>query len=235
MHIDQFYYADRSATSIWAQSTLLLWSVVWEWEHPTILLLVSISTRAPEIESFMLLAMELSILFYFSPFLHILRLDVGDGREINLDKCSRSNLQNQCIKYLGPVWAFKNFFRTKEFKLLSVHVSEIYSVFVFVYCRQMQNEREAYQVIVRDGKLIYKKDEVPVCTIEGSKWIFVLSTSRELYVGQVHVWFIRPFVCVENTELLLVFKSARPLEDSDCLISWYDLLWAEKEGQIPAL
>ncbi|WOL19362.1 IQ domain-containing protein IQM1 [Canna indica] len=75
-------------------------------------------------------------------------LDVGDGREINLQKCPRSKLQDQCIRYLGP------------------------------------KEREAHEVFVKDGKLIYKKSEVPVCTTEGSKWIFVLSTSRVLYVGQ---------------------------------------------------
>ncbi|XP_048332254.2 IQ domain-containing protein IQM1 [Ziziphus jujuba] len=46
------------------------------------------------------------------------------------------------------------------------------------------NEREAYQVIVEDGKLTYKQAGVLVDTVEGSKWIFVLSTSRALYVGQ---------------------------------------------------
>ncbi|XP_020245385.1 IQ domain-containing protein IQM1 [Asparagus officinalis] len=75
-------------------------------------------------------------------------LDVGDGREVNLDKCRRSNLQQQCIEYLGP------------------------------------KEREAYEVIVEDGKLVYKQREIPVNTAEGSKWIFVLSTTRALYVGQ---------------------------------------------------
>ncbi|WOK97791.1 IQ domain-containing protein IQM1-like [Canna indica] len=30
-------------------------------------------------------------------------LDVGDGREVNLDKCTRFKLQKQCIPYLGPV------------------------------------------------------------------------------------------------------------------------------------
>lgn len=46
------------------------------------------------------------------------------------------------------------------------------------------NEREAYEVIVENGKLVYKQSEIPVNTVEGSKWIFVLSTSRALYVGQ---------------------------------------------------
>nr|DAD44384.1 TPA_asm: hypothetical protein HUJ06_002614 [Nelumbo nucifera] len=75
-------------------------------------------------------------------------LDVGDGKEINLERCARTDLQRQCIKYLGP------------------------------------KEREAYEVIVDSGKLVYKQNGTLVDTIEGSKWIFVLSTSRALYVGQ---------------------------------------------------
>ncbi|XP_060209939.1 IQ domain-containing protein IQM1-like [Lycium barbarum] len=75
-------------------------------------------------------------------------LDVGDGKEINLEKCPRTNLQHQCIKYLGP------------------------------------NERESYEVVIQDGKLVYKQSGVFVETVEGSKWIFVLSTTRTLYVGK---------------------------------------------------
>lgn len=51
---------------------------------------------------------------------------------------------------------------------------------VFVF----QKEREAYEVTVEDGKLVYKQNGVLLNTIEGSKWIFVLSTSRSLYMGQ---------------------------------------------------
>jgi len=47
-------------------------------------------------------------------------LDVGDGRDLNLDSCPRRKLQQQCIKYLGP------------------------------------KEREHYEVIVEDRKLMYK-------------------------------------------------------------------------------
>lgn len=79
-------------------------------------------------------------------------LDVGDGREINLEKCPRSKLQHQFIKYLGP------------------------------------KEREAYEVIVENGKLVYKQSDTLVNTTQESKWIFVLSTSRTLYVGQVHIY-----------------------------------------------
>ncbi|XP_026418397.1 IQ domain-containing protein IQM2-like [Papaver somniferum] len=79
-------------------------------------------------------------------------LDIGDGREINLvDKCPRSRLQQQCIKYLGPI------------------------------------ERKNYEVIVDDGKFMYKQSGELLNTSEASddaKWIFVLSTSKNLYVGQ---------------------------------------------------
>lgn len=47
-----------------------------------------------------------------------------------------------------------------------------------------QNERESYEVVVENGKLMYKQSGSLVNTVEGSKWIFVLSTSRALYVGQ---------------------------------------------------
>ncbi|KAL8223325.1 hypothetical protein R6Q57_018800 [Mikania cordata] len=75
-------------------------------------------------------------------------LDVGDGKEMNPEKCPRFRLQHQCIKYLGP------------------------------------NERESYEVIVQHGKLVYKQSYSLLQTVEGSKWIFVLSTSKNLYVGQ---------------------------------------------------
>ncbi|XP_061370305.1 IQ domain-containing protein IQM1-like isoform X2 [Gastrolobium bilobum] len=75
-------------------------------------------------------------------------LDVGDGKEINLEECPKSELQRQCIKYLGP------------------------------------KQREAYEVIVEGGRLIYRKSQDLVHTTEGSKWIFVLSSSRILYVGE---------------------------------------------------
>lgn len=38
--------------------------------------------------------------------------------------------------------------------------------------------------MVENGKLAYRQTGVLVNTVEGSKWIFVLSTSRALYVGQ---------------------------------------------------
>ncbi|KZV50508.1 calmodulin binding protein [Dorcoceras hygrometricum] len=85
---------------------------------------------------------------YFTGEYTLVLLDVGDGKEMNLEKCPRTNLQRQCIKYLGP------------------------------------KEREAYEVVLENGKLVYRQSGILVDTIEGSKWIFVLSTTRTLYVGQ---------------------------------------------------
>ncbi|TKY48277.1 hypothetical protein E2542_SST25693 [Spatholobus suberectus] len=82
----------------------------------------------------------------YQPFFYW--LDVGDGKEVNLETCPRRQLQRQCIKYLGP------------------------------------KEREAYEVIVEGGRLVYRQSKDLVHTTEESKWIFVLSTSRILYVGQ---------------------------------------------------
>ncbi|KAL5720277.1 hypothetical protein ACHQM5_012956 [Ranunculus cassubicifolius] len=97
--------------------------------------------------------------FYYVTWLHCASqqpffywLDIGEGKEVNLvDRCPRSKLQHQCIKYLGPI------------------------------------EREAYEVVVEDGKFKYKKSGIILDTSEGphdAKWIFVLSTCKSLYVGQ---------------------------------------------------
>ncbi|XVE70622.1 hypothetical protein DITRI_Ditri10aG0086100 [Diplodiscus trichospermus] len=75
-------------------------------------------------------------------------LDVGDGKEVNLDKCPRKKLQQQCITYLGP------------------------------------KERDEYEVIVDNGRLVFRQSGLPVDTTGQSKWIFVLSTTRALYVGK---------------------------------------------------
>ena len=50
----------------------------------------------------------------------------------------------------------------------------------------MQAERKAYEVVVQDGKLVYKQSGENLHTEVGpkdAKWIFVLSTSKTLYVG----------------------------------------------------
>ncbi|KAJ8760130.1 hypothetical protein K2173_010986 [Erythroxylum novogranatense] len=76
-------------------------------------------------------------------------LDIGEGREVNIvEKCPRSKLQQQCIKYLGPM------------------------------------ERKAYEVVAEEGKFIYKQTGEILHTTDDAKWIFVLSTSKALYVGK---------------------------------------------------
>ncbi|KAG8471627.1 hypothetical protein CXB51_036461 [Gossypium anomalum] len=95
--------------------------------------------------------------FYYNQWLHsqskepfFYWLDIGEGKEVNIEKCPRSKLQLQCIKYLSPI------------------------------------ERKPYEVMVVNGKFVYKQTGKPVHTIEetgDAKWIFVLSTSKILYVG----------------------------------------------------
>lgn len=48
-------------------------------------------------------------------------------------------------------------------------------------------EREGYEYVVLEGKIIHKQTGEPLDTINGSKqakWIFVMSTSKKLYSGQ---------------------------------------------------
>ncbi|KAK8615260.1 hypothetical protein V6N13_069037 [Hibiscus sabdariffa] len=95
--------------------------------------------------------------FYYNQWLHsqcqepfFYWLDIGEGREVNIEKCPRSKLQQQCIKYLGPM------------------------------------ERKPYEIVVEDGKFINKQTGKLLQTTgenSDSKWIFVLSTSKVLYVG----------------------------------------------------
>ncbi|XP_052173466.1 IQ domain-containing protein IQM6 [Diospyros lotus] len=96
--------------------------------------------------------------FYYAEWLHcdsrqpfFYWLDIGEGKEANHERCPRSKLRQQCIKYLGPT------------------------------------ERKAYEVTLEDGKLFYKQTGKLLDTRGGpedTKWIFVLSTSKTLYVGQ---------------------------------------------------
>ncbi|XWS71066.1 hypothetical protein CRYUN_Cryun03dG0104700 [Craigia yunnanensis] len=95
--------------------------------------------------------------FYYNQWFHsqsqepfFYWLDIGEGKEVNIEKCPRSKLQQQCINYLGPM------------------------------------ERKPYEVIVVDGKFIYKQTGKPLHTTKetgDAKWIFVLSTSKILYAG----------------------------------------------------
>ncbi|XP_042501910.1 IQ domain-containing protein IQM3-like [Macadamia integrifolia] len=45
-------------------------------------------------------------------------------------------------------------------------------------------EREDYEYIVIEGKILHKQTEKFLDTSEGSKWIFVMSTSKKFYAGE---------------------------------------------------
>lgn len=52
----------------------------------------------------------------------------------------------------------------------------------------VQKERGDYEVVIEDGKFMFKNSRQILDTSGGprdAKWIFVLSTSKNLYVGQV--------------------------------------------------
>lgn len=75
-------------------------------------------------------------------------LDVGEGKDIDLEQCPRSTLRKQLVQYLSP------------------------------------KERVAYEVIIEDGKLLYKLTHKPVHTPKGDRWIFVMSPCGKFYVGK---------------------------------------------------
>ena len=71
----------------------------------------------------------------------------------------------------------------------------------------LQKEREDYEVIIEDGKLMYKKSgELLDSTGDSSesKWIFVLSTSKNLYVGQVNFFILQSNMTLMIGELRLI-------------------------------
>ena len=47
----------------------------------------------------------------------------------------------------------------------------------------VQIERAEFEVIIENGKLLYKQSGKSLETVNGCKYIFVLSTSKILYVG----------------------------------------------------
>ena len=115
--------------------------------------------------------------------LALFRLDVGEGKEINLERCPRLKLLSQCIKYLGPVSLHKLFGDGISRDCLLKKNQKIMIQAVFV-----QKERREYEIVIEDGKFMFKKSRQILDTSGGprdAKWIFVLSTSKNLYVGQV--------------------------------------------------
>ena len=65
-----------------------------------------------------------------------------------------------------------------------VHRLILCCVYFIFYFLVEQKQRESYEVVVKEGKLMYKQSGDFVNTMEDSKWIFVLSASKSLYVGK---------------------------------------------------
>ena len=66
--------------------------------------------------------------------------------------------------------------------------SNILLFFHAVGFRWKQQEREHYEYIVVEGKIVHKQSGIFLDTIKGkpgAKWIFVMSTSKKLYAGPV--------------------------------------------------
>ncbi|KAF7148375.1 hypothetical protein RHSIM_Rhsim03G0002300 [Rhododendron simsii] len=89
-------------------------------------------------------------------------LDIGEGKEVNLDRCSRSKLQQQCIKYLGPVSLIFLHGAPYSFVMVLLHLRTQLNPICNVnggisFSFTMQTERKAYEVAVEDGKFLYRQ------------------------------------------------------------------------------
>jgi hypothetical protein len=54
----------------------------------------------------------------------------------------------------------------------------------------MQHEREHYEYIIEEGRIVHKQCGVLLDTRKGSKeekWIFVASSEKKIYAGVVHM------------------------------------------------
>ncbi|GJM84525.1 hypothetical protein PR202_ga00205 [Eleusine coracana subsp. coracana] len=132
--------------------------------------------------------------FYYHRWLHCQSkqlffywLDVGEGKDVSLDEhCPRWKLHKQCIKYLGPVSFIAPLIELNNHSERICSASEV-TLTNLISCHGVMQEREAYEVIVEDARLMYKLSRQIVDTTgsdKGIKWIFVLSTCKNLYIGQ---------------------------------------------------
>nr|XP_018675112.1 PREDICTED: IQ domain-containing protein IQM3-like isoform X1 [Musa acuminata subsp. malaccensis] len=122
-------------------------------------------------------------------------LDIGDGRDLDLIDRPRSLLRKQCVKYLGPITNGKDASPILEDDIHNLlknckdaspldgkHNNQVSKSQLLA-----EQEREQYEYIPLDGKIVHKLSGVLLDTTSGTKetkWIFVMSTSRRLYAGQ---------------------------------------------------
>lgn len=121
----------------------------------------------------------------------VIRLDLGDGKNVDLKECPRSELRQQCIKYLGPVRIRLWQFIVSTYILLCAGHAYLSNQFVLIGLLLVvsydQQEREHYEYTVTDGKIVHVQTGELLDTnlVKGEKWIFVMSTSKNLYAGVV--------------------------------------------------
>ncbi|EMS54237.1 hypothetical protein TRIUR3_20288 [Triticum urartu] len=100
-------------------------------------------------------------------------LDIGEGKDVDLPECPRARLKKQCIRYLGPRLGPAGIY------MRATALSSVSALFA--------QEREFYEYIIKEGKIIHKISGEALDTSQGpkgTKWIFVMSTAKKLYAGQ---------------------------------------------------
>uniref|UniRef100_M8CR34 IQ domain-containing protein IQM3 n=1 Tax=Aegilops tauschii TaxID=37682 RepID=M8CR34_AEGTA len=111
-------------------------------------------------------------------------LDIGEGKDVELPECSRALLKKQCIRYLGPGLGCASIYMRAS--ALSSVSGLLRSAAHDIRLNAIQ-EREYYEYIIEDGKIINKISGESLDTSQGpkgTKWIFVMSTAKKLYAGQ---------------------------------------------------
>jgi hypothetical protein len=140
------------------------------------------------------------------------------------EKCPRWKLHKQCIKYLGPVSFIAPLIRTQQpFRKKLLTLQRLQPTNKKCCHGTIQKEREAYEVIVRDGKLMYKLSRQIVDTAgrdKGIKWIFVLSTCKNLYIGQAS------FCSLHSSHTILV--NIHSIPETDAILKFLTCLQKQK-------
>lgn len=64
----------------------------------------------------------------------------------------------------------------------------VFTLILWLYFKLIinQQEREHYEYIVVEGKIVNRQTGDLLDTTNGAKWIFVMSTSSRLYIGRVN-------------------------------------------------
>lgn len=94
----------------------------------------------------------------------------------------------------------------------------------------LQKEREAYEVIVEDGKFFFKDGKLLDTSNEDkdTKWIFVLSTSKTIYVGKVNFFSCKLHVLFALYCAEIDFISSSPFRSRKACFSirvfWLEVL-----------